>query len=112
MERRGGMGSGRTNFGHLNGHDRIWHDGRRNVWHATLDPDGRFPLVEELVVVLSVILGESVDALPPLEGVVDTEALAALLESAVDTDVRVEFEYDGCAVSMTGAGNVTVHRRD
>lgn len=45
---------------------------------------------------------------PPLQSVVDTDALNQLFEEPSDNDLRVEFQYAGYAVTVTGPERIEI----
>lgn len=67
------------------------------------------------VVVEAVASAEGVDPLDlevPLYDAVDPDALDALFRSGATVDGRVEFEYHGYEVTVTGDGHVTLDAAD
>lgn len=53
--------------------------------------------------------GVAATDLPPLATVVDPELLVGIVaESATDSDVYVEFEYEGYRVTVDGDGEVSI----
>lgn len=62
--------------------------------------------VHEVVTAVAEQTGIGVLDLPPLEGSVDTDALAALLQNEATS--KVEFPYAGHTVAVAGDGHVRV----
>jgi hypothetical protein len=74
--------------------------------------DDVVPVVVEAVAEVS---GRSLDDLPPLQAVMDGDALNSLFAPGAPTSNRpalVEFEYADCQVRYRSDGRVTVRRPD
>lgn len=57
---------------------------------------------------VAAVTNRSVTALPPVQDVVDADALDMLVRSGDPTAVRVTVEYAGVEVTVTGGGRVQV----
>ncbi|SEQ56631.1 HalOD1 output domain-containing protein [Natrinema salaciae] len=72
------------------------------------DADERRPPSEEVVTAVATAFDTSpLDLTPPLYDRVDPEALDSLVRSGPN-ELRVQFRYNGCAVSIDGRGRTEV----
>jgi hypothetical protein len=57
---------------------------------------------------VAAVTNRSVTALPPLQGVVDADALDVLVRSGDPLAVRITIDYAGTDVTVTGDGRIQV----
>jgi len=60
---------------------------------------------------VAAVTNRSVTALPPVQEVVDADALDMLVRSGDPLAVRVTIDYAGAAVTVTGDGQIRVRTR-
>lgn len=79
---------------------------------AELDVDAVHTLTGPIAIVdaVATLTNDAVTELPPLYGVVDSEALAELVASsrARNRHVEVSFTYQGCHVTVSSRGDIVV----
>lgn len=75
------------------------------------DPDS---VVTAIVTSVAQLRGEGPESLEPLDGTVDSDALAELFTPSLSGEERgpgrVDFVYAGCSVTLTSEGEVIVTR--
>ncbi len=71
------------------------------------------PLSVAVATAVASVIGRDVTELEPLHYTVNTDALERLFEprpNGLRSDGRVTFEYQGCTVTVTTDGKITVER--
>jgi hypothetical protein len=79
---------------------------RSSDWRATGD------LCLAIVAAVADVTGREPTTVPPLYPTVDVDALGRLLRDARGSEVRVTFDYAGCAVAVSSDGDLAVEPSD
>lgn len=93
--------------------DRTGYDPITGTFHARFDTDGHADaIVVTIVETVAAVTDHDPTEMPPLFAIVDSEALSTLVASAAGSHLEVTFEYEGCHVAVSSAGDVVVEMSD
>ncbi|WP_247003567.1 HalOD1 output domain-containing protein [Halosolutus gelatinilyticus] len=93
----------------LSGDDSVGYDPTTGTFHTQFDADGDSnSIVVAIVDTVATVTNSDPISLPPLFATVDPEALAALVTSAREGPIEVNFSYEDCRVTVSSHGTVVV----
>ncbi len=93
----------------LNREDRTGFDPTTGTYHRRFDSGDTGSVSVTVIEAVAVATGREPTSLHPLSEAADADALDALLAHR-DTECEVTFVYEGCAVTVSSRGDVTIRR--
>ena len=89
--------------------DRVGYDPQTETYHAQHDWESDPSLSITVIKTIAVATGFSPTAMEPLYSEINPDALEALLSSAGETNLQVQFTYDRWPVTVYSSGEIIVH---
>ncbi|WP_158059516.1 HalOD1 output domain-containing protein [Halorussus halophilus] len=89
--------------------DKVGYDPQTKSYHTRHDWESDEPISLTVVRTIAVAAGSSPETMEPLYSVINPDELEALLSSAGETDIEVQFTYDRWPVTVSNSGDIIVH---